>query len=328
VTNCQCWKCSVHIERTELRARGWLKIVRKSEKSFTPKTLGAPAEWAAHEGAELPYLRAEEDRVMYVAATRARKMLVVSRWSKTPRNAAWGVFDLFLNNAVELPVPLSVCVAPVAPLDCRTDAQTAAFDAQGKAHALVSQASWAITSVTAEAGHIARLTRSFAASADDPSKVVTIDTPAHRGDAGQAWGTLIHGLLEHAMRQKDATGEDLHRLGMWLTVEEPHLRSVLDLAVKTVLQVSKAEFWNEARKSERSVETPFAFTEKRDAILTGVIDLMFGHEVSWRIIDYKTDVNDAELVASYQAQLKMYERALASVGIQDVTSAIQRVRSD
>jgi hypothetical protein len=30
--------------------------------------------------------------------------------------------------------------------------------------------------------------------------------------------------------------------------------------------------------------------------------------------------------ASYEGQLKMYERALAGVGIQDVTSAIQPVR--
>ena len=28
------------------------------------------------------------------------------------------------------------------------------------------------------------------------------DTPSHRADAGMAWGTLIHGLLEHAMRHK------------------------------------------------------------------------------------------------------------------------------
>ena len=116
------------------------------------------------------------------------------------------------------------------------------------------------------------------------------------------------------MRQKQATADDLRRLGMWLTVEEPQLRQVLDLAVKTVLQVSKADFWDEAKKSDRSVETPFAFAESPDAILTGVIDLLFGHEGRWRIIDYKTDVDSTDLVASYQAQLKMYERALASCG--------------
>lgn len=30
-------------------------------------------------------------------------------------------------------------------------------------------------------------------------------TPSHRADAGQAWGTLVHGLLEHAMRHRAPT---------------------------------------------------------------------------------------------------------------------------
>ena len=128
------------------------------------------------------------------------------------------------------------------------------------------------------------------------------------------------------MRQKYSTADDLRRLGMWLTVEEPQLRDVLDLAVNTVIQVSKADFWDEAKKSDCSVETPFAFAENPDAILTGVIDLLFGHEGCWRIIDYKTDTDSADLAASYQAQLKMYERALACVGMEGVTSAIQSVR--
>ena len=202
----------------------------------------------------------------------------------------------------------------------------AATSGQTAAQSLISRPSWAVTSVTAEARLLDRMTHSIVISADDPSKVVAADTPSHRADAGQAWGTLIHGLLEHAMRQKQASSDDLQRLGMWLTVEQPQLRPVLDLAVNTVLQVSKAEFWNEAKNSECSVETPFAFAESPDEILTGVIDLLFGYQGRWRIIDYKTDVGLTDLVASYQAQLKMYERALASVGIKEVTSAIQPVR--
>lgn len=319
-------RADVHIERTNVKARGWFKIVRKNEGSYVAKLLGEHADWPAYEAAELPYLQAEEDRLLYVAATRAREMLVISRSMEKLRAPAWGVLNSFLAHALELPIPSPARVPIVAPLDSSSAAQIHAADRRTAAHALVSQPSWAVTSVTAEARHIARMTRSVDISADDPSKVVTTDTPSHRADAGQAWGILIHGLLEHAMRQKEATADDLRRLGMWLTVEEPELRDVLDLAVNTVLDVSKAGFWDEAKKSDRWVETPFAFTESQGAILTGVIDLLFGHDGCWRIIDYKTDLGSADFVPSYQEQLKMYERALAAVGIQDVTSAIQRVR--
>ena len=216
---------------------------------------------------------------------------------------------------------------PVAPVDCSSAAQTAAFEKQTTAYTLVNQPSWSVTSVTAEARFIARMTRSADVSADDPSKVVAADTPSHRADAGQKWGTLIHGLLEHAMLQKHATPEDLRRLGVWLTVEETQLRDVLDLAVNTVVQVSKADFWDQAKKSEFcSVETPFAFASHGDTILRGVIDLLFGHDGHWRIIDYKTDIGPADLVSSYQEQLKMYEQAVRSVGVHEVTTAIQPVR--
>lgn len=144
--------------------------------------------------------------------------------------------------------------------------------------------------------------------------------------SGQAWGTLVHGLLEHAMRHKHTTADDLRRLGVWLTVEEPQLRDVLDSAVNTVIHVARAGFWQEANRSYSSVETPFTFVESSDAMLTGVIDLLLGQEGHWRIIDYKTDVGSIDHEALYQGQLKMYERALASVGITGISSAIQSVR--
>jgi hypothetical protein len=49
------------------------------------------------------------------------------------------------------------------------------------------------------------------------------------------------------------TADDLRRLGMWLTVEEPQSAKRTGPGCKHGLQVSKAEFWNEVRKSERSV---------------------------------------------------------------------------
>ena len=83
-------RVDVHIERTELKALGWLKIVRKSEGSFAETLLGQHADWPAHEAAELPYLQAEEDRLLYVAATRARQAVVVSRSTRKTKNSGMG----------------------------------------------------------------------------------------------------------------------------------------------------------------------------------------------------------------------------------------------
>jgi ATP-dependent exoDNAse (exonuclease V) beta subunit len=211
-------------------------------------------------------------------------------------------------------------------MDCRKTTEAAAETVRTMLQEVVVQPSWTVTSVTAEARQIARMTRSVDVVADDPSKVVTADTPAHRADAGQAWGSLIHGLLEHAMRHKDAASSDLYRLAMWLTVEEPQLRSVLDEAVSTVLEVSKAEFWKHAVQCEHSEEIPFTYEGGNDQIVSGVVDLMYKDVAAWHIIDYKTDLEITETAASYEHQIEMYERALACIGIEKTASQIYPVR--
>ena len=141
-----------------------------------------------------------------------------------------------------------------------------------------------------------------------------------------AWGTLIHGLLEHAMRHKSATREDLRRLAVWLTVEEPQLRTVIDEALDTVKRAARADFWKLAQTHERSAESPFFVLEpgKINRLTNGVIDLLFQSDAGWQIVDYKTDVTlDGHL---YEAQLEAYRAALSKVGCAVVDASLLHVR--
>lgn len=327
-------RVDVHIERTGLHARGWLKLVRKRDKA-ADILLGQHADWDAHEAAELPYLEAEEDRLLYVAATRAREMLVVSRWAEKPAEGAWGVLAACLHKAPELPLPGNVVVPPVAALESSAATQAAAEQTRAVAHARTTEPSWAATSVTAEAHHIARMTRSVDAEPDDPSKVVVASTPSHRADAGQAWGTLVHGLLEHAMRHQTATRDDLRRLAMWLTVEEPQLRVVIDEALDTVQAVAAGTFWAEAKAApECHEEVPFAVREQVDGIPTvcaGVIDLVHRTPEGWKVVDYKTDRDGAEaesLPAKYAEQIARYEAAWRTFVTEKVKAVLVSTRAE
>jgi ATP-dependent helicase/nuclease subunit A len=321
-------RVDVHVERSELKARGWLQVVRKSEGSFNAPVLGEHVDWPAHAAAERPYLDAEQDRLLYVAATRAREMLVVSRSTGCTRGTpAWGALNNFLTSAEELQIPFSVSVASGAPLDCSVAAQSGAVASLATAHARVVEPSWEITSATAEAHHIARMARSVEISADDPSKVVTTDTAAHRADAGLAWGALIHGLLEHAMRHKAATRADLRRLAMWLTIDEQQLRPVVEHALDTVERAAGAEFWQSAQAHEHSAETPFSVRETERRVTNGVIDLLFQRGDGWQIVDYKTDVGLGNSIEAYQRQVAAYVRALEACGLENVGAELQSIRS-
>jgi ATP-dependent helicase/nuclease subunit A len=305
-------------------AQGWFKVEKKSEGSFAAKPLGEHADWEAHKAAEEPYLTAEEDRLLYVAATRAREMLVVSRFSGSGRRSpAWGVLDDHLSAAKELAIPKAITVAEPRPLTCSAKAQAEYDGARAAAGAAVNQPSWSITSVTAESKLASRMPAAEPAAADDGTRVVAQDTPSHRADAGMAWGTLIHGLLEHAMKFKPSTRDDLRRLALWLTVEEPHLRSVIDQALDTVETVAKAEFWAEAQRHPRSEEAPFAVA-KSARLMAGVIDLMYEGAAGWQVIDYKTDrsLDDSR----YAAQLEAYRVALRAVGCSVAGTSVFGVR--
>ncbi len=326
-------RVDVHIERTDLAALGWLKLVRKSDTSYAETLLGEHADWPEKQAAELPYLDAEEDRLLYVAATRARQLLVVGRWKQKLTDGPWGVLAGFLKNARELSVPAAVDVTCPTPLASGSAVQAAAEQAREHAHARVNQPSWTATSVTADERHIARMTRTVDAEADDPSKVVVADTPSHRADAGQAWGTLVHGLLEHAMRHKAATRDDLRRLALWLTVEEPQLRVVIDQALDTVQAVAAGAFWAEAKAAaECYEEVPFAVREQVDGVptvLTGVMDLVHRTAEGWQLVDYKTDRDGAaSLPAKYAEQIAAYEAAWRKFVPEEVTSVLVSTRQN
>ena len=321
-------RVEVHIERTGDVAHGWFQVVRRSEGSFATTLLGEHADWAAHAATEEPYLAAEQNRLLYVASTRARQMLVVSRWNGKKHQPAWDVLGDFLADATELKVPATVALREVVPLDCSAVVQESAAVARAKAHEAVKHASWSIRSVTAGASHIARMTRAAEPAApDDPTRVVLRDTHSHRADAGMAWGSLIHGLLEHAMRHPKATREDLRRLAMWLTVEEPQLRTVMDQALDTVERVRHAEFWQQAAAAEHSVEVPFMVATERARLLAGVIDLIHQEPAGWIITDYKTDAESSpEKAIAYAMQLESYKKALATCGLPVAGARLTPVR--
>jgi ATP-dependent helicase/nuclease subunit A len=313
---------SKRVERHADGARGWFSIEEDGD-GWRNRVIAQPADWDQKVEEELRYLDAEETRLRYVAATRARELLVVGRWAKAGNSRPWGSFDPFLVGVPELPVPATVVVPSVQAAGISKASRAAANAGRESAHSHAREATWSATSVTAEAKHIAKMSRPINASPDDPTQVVAADTPARRADAGMAWGTLIHGLLEHAMRHRGSSTEDLRRLGMWLTVEHPQLRPALEIALETVQRVSQAAFWKEAQAAERSVETPFTVSLASGAILNGIIDLAYKSGTTWSVIDYKSDVSlGASVPAAYQYQLDQYRKALEACGLAVASTSV------
>ncbi len=340
----------VRIVRDGGCARGYLKIVREGEELRSQRTLGQPVDWDVHEQEEAKYRDAEILRLLYVAGTRAKDLLAVCQSANPKKNSAWRAFASYVANVPELQLPGTGADAAKATEpgervgSLEPDAAASAASARAARHDLVRQPSWAVTSVTS--GHrgddsvrpalVALRPCSGAAAACRGGEGRTVPTTASEArtrdprddrdpgdghesqiDAGVAWGSLIHGLLEHAMRHPAATRTDLERLARWLTVETSDLRPFIPEALDLVAAVSQAPFWSDARAGgEVHVEVPCAIgvdaTSSPAAVptvLRGTIDLVYRASDGWRIIDYKTDrdASDASaLLDRHGAQVAQY----------------------
>jgi ATP-dependent helicase/nuclease subunit A len=319
----------VRIVRDGGESRGFMKVERRSEESFAPRLIGMPVGWSDHEAVEQRYREAEVTRLLYVAATRARDLLVVGRVARPAGNKAWGAFASYLSTCPELVIP-KVAAEPHRPLpDVSAGVRSAAAAARDERMTRARQPSWAITRVTDEAHTHGPSGRIRGQLEDEPTVATSPgpddssllhETPGQRADAGYAWGLLIHGLLEHAMRHTGASRADLERLALWLTVETPDLRPHISSAVDVVQGVSHAQFWHEANATaERHVEVPYAIRQLDESgmptVVRGVIDLVYRPGETWRILDYKTDqVSDGSvLVARYGSQIEQYADAWSGI---------------
>jgi ATP-dependent helicase/nuclease subunit A len=147
-------------------------------------------------------------------------------------------------------------------------------------------------------------------------------TPTGEGDHGTSWGTVIHVLLETAMREPAADLADLARSAL----EEQELPAALaPQALATVAAVRASALWGRAVASGGPlVEVPFvaclapgdpALPEPSavPVLVHGVVDLAFPGPDGWVLADWKTDAGAAArrdaLVERYRGQLALYAEA-------------------
>ncbi len=328
-------RADLRIAREGARASGWFRIVRENSPRAAI-VLAEPADWPAHEQAELAYVEAEERRLLYVAATRARDLLVVSRHAgRGGYSPPWEPLGSHLDAAPILPVPPPTTLPPAPRPDLGHAARESAAAARAAARARACTPSWQVESVTATAGHGGR-EEARDGSASGSAEAGAEPARGREPDTGIRWGSLIHFLLEHAMRAGLRDRAHLERLAAWYALETPELGPVIPEALDTVERVMAAEFWRRALAAEeRHVEVPFAArVETAGApprLLHGVIDLAFRTPAGWELIDYKTDQvpgNTSSLVARYRPQVLAYARQWSAMVGAPVRAGLHFVRAD
>jgi len=272
--------------------------VFRPKGEYHTECIAEPAGWGEDAEEEERFLRAENLRLLYVAATRARDMLVVCRYAGSDDKGPWTPFYPFLKNVPELQTGK-------APPHVRTDTSVSVWEELEKERL----ARWE---------HIKKKTHTLTAVTAEIADRVFL--PSHGSGKGKDYGVLVHSVFEAAVSGRLPKDEKVF-VGALLEEGAAGAENMAEGWLTDVLAALKtfraSPLWEEINQSDRVfTEIPFGVSSQEDdtpTLLRGQIDLIYRTDRGWKMIDYKSDaaMNDdaaAALAKKYAPQIEAYAR--------------------
>ncbi|WP_435924139.1 UvrD-helicase domain-containing protein [Paenibacillus sp. DYY-L-2] len=285
---------SEYVDRSGPEALGHFVISRK--RGYQKEIIAQPPGWKELAERERVYMLAEQDRLLYVAATRAKQLLVISRYPDKPAIDPWSGFAESLRKAPELE---DVEWEPVLP-----EAYRGGADDEGKEQLDIGSKGESVREKLS-------IPTYRSASVTELAKHAGTQPPRPLEGRGLAFGSTVHRSIELLGK-----GRGMDELDAYIAViaEEEGLDSRFMREVKNMLEeVKESQIWRRALAANTMLqELPFRTMmidvvnarnilngdlggnepngKAPDLLLKGVVDLLFEEEDGWVIVDFKTDM--------------------------------------
>jgi ATP-dependent helicase/nuclease subunit A len=301
---------SVHVRRDgDGAATGGMVIGNED------RVLAQPVGWQAMAARESEFAQAERQRLLYVAATRAKKELIVSQLDLQLRTRAaedksfWSpLAGALASHATPMTLPLDQPAGRQQPTETRAQMRSRC-DALAEQRALAAVAGVRLTSVT----------RTLREQREEERM-----GGGRRRSAGASWGRLVHRTLEAMGRGRH--GVSLERYVRALVREEqpaatvPEREATALRVLAQAEQVSRDDAWLRlAGATSRAFELPIFTvdgTDGIDVVTQGIADAAALVDGEWVVLDWKTDHADdatwAHREEEYRRQVDAYARMLGA----------------
>jgi ATP-dependent helicase/nuclease subunit A len=272
-----------HVDRSGRKSRGFFTLSKSFGRST--KMIAQPPGWETFEDSEKSFQRAEENRLLYVATTRAKNLLVIGYQGGLKPKGPWqSLVDRSLQALFRLRAPRARQMPLLPPVEAPPDI--------AESFAAAGEESYAVNLVT-------KITHA------DHRQLVKVEEGLGKG---MSWGRVMHRLFEALLRDESLDVE-LHARN--LLKDEEREPAEIDEVLRAVAALKGSQLYHRVLQSpRRMVEVPFA-TMTEGVLLHGVIDLVFLEDGVWHIIDYKTDSTAGRLqslVDYYAPQVHAYVR--------------------
>ncbi len=310
----------IHVTRGESDiATGAMRFTSKDGN--TTRVLAHPPKWSEIAEAELEFGRAEEERLRYVAVTRAKDELVVSQGECQQAkgvkldNSKWRPLAPVIDKLPEL----QLAEREVEP---REEVQLTAAE-------LASAVSTAESQVNAAAMPSIRVTTVTERVKESPG----LDDGVREGGKGAAWGRAVHRTIEALGRGR--RGAALKSFALAVARDERLDAALGDELVATIEKLERSgKLASMMDKGELMME--LTVMRRVDVngvaeVTEGVIDAAVKLPNGWSVVDWKTD--DVSKSAwdnrktKYEAQVASYAAMLAALSGAPATGALERIVS-
>jgi len=279
---------------------------------------------------ELARDQEESDRLAYVAATRARDLLVLpvvagdgagapeilgGTWLEPLHRVAYRPELRFSLDTIQLEAREDVGLRQQRIL--QADASGGAAEESERAHAEWAAArERALASGAEPSMRVATVTAASEGRAAAPGDVIPVevlDTEAARESrpGGKRFGTLVHVVLERVALDADADAVSqraaAHGRLLGATAAE-----IEEAAAAATTALAHPLLRRAAASSDCRREVPVLLGESDGSVIEGVVDLAFLEEDVWTVVDFKTDrtLGDEDL-SRYEVQVRLYAEAIA-----------------
>jgi len=302
-------------------------VIRSSEG-----IIAQPPGWAAAMQAEARFVAAERDRILYVAATRARRELVISQCetayaTKAPAGdtSAWRPLATVLEeHSLPLP-PEAMQASPPAGRRKAAVTATALREAVDRAHSRLQEAatpSFSVVTVTDSAKR---------ASPEPPPSSLGFMNSDERPGAGVAWGRAAHRALEAlgSGRRGEPLDAFLRALATELLLDGDQTTRLRQL----VAEVQESNEWKElVATGPILVEMPLTqrtMVNGVEQIVEGIVDAAALGPDGWFVVDWKSDaVSEAEWERrrpKYERQVGLYTEMLSAMTGMPARGVVKRL---
>ncbi|MGE8203921.1 UvrD-helicase domain-containing protein [Heyndrickxia sp. NPDC080065] len=297
-------RISYHIKRTNTGANGYFIFTKPN--GYSTKTIAQPPSWESYQEEEYLYLMEEEARILYVAATRAEKALIISTCESNNKKNPWQeLVDILKPEIVDV-----VVKDEKEPIN-----KGSGLILENNYYEVIENEKWVFR-------HVNHSFNTFSPT-DSNQNAYTLYIEREEG-GGKAWGTMIHEVFEklvkgiHVENHLDAILEK-HRIPLERKYE----------VLQVISQFQQTTIWTQIIQAENVLtEAPFTMKigpenllyqkirnnkdNNQSFLIKGVIDLAYQYDGKWYIIDYKTDrIKDKETLATlalhYEHQISFYK---------------------